>query len=109
MCVWSLHATKQAYWAAIKKINDKKKAEAAAEKKRRKALTKEQRAAEDLARKAEEVRKAAEDEEMVLRKETVIMRGNGVDQNTIVKVCVGFWRSLLGIMSRWVWGFGNPY
>lgn len=76
----------QAYWDAVKRMNDKKKAEAAAEAKRRKALTKEQRAAEDKAKEEEEERKKQEDEEMTLRKETVIMRGNGVDPVTVQKV-----------------------
>jgi hypothetical protein len=37
---------------------------------------------------AEEERKKQEDDEMTLRKETVIMRGNGVDPPTVQKVCV---------------------
>lgn len=51
------------------------------------ALSKEARAAEDAAKKAEEERKKAEDDEMVLTEELVVPRGNGVDNNTIVKVC----------------------
>lgn len=50
---------------------------AAAEAKRRKALTKEQRDAEDAAKKAaEEAAKASEDE-VVLVEQEVVLRGNG--------------------------------
>lgn len=73
----------KAYWAEIKRINDEKKAEATAEAKRRKALTKEQREAEDQAKKEEEERKKKEDEEMVLVEEVVVPRGNGIAQESI--------------------------
>jgi hypothetical protein len=60
---------------------------AAAEAKRRKALSKEQREAEDAAKKAaEQAAKAAEDE-VVLVEQEVVLRGNGSTAMEGTKVC----------------------
>jgi hypothetical protein len=76
----------------------------AAEAKRRKALTKEQRDAEDAAKKAaEEAAKAAEDA-VVLVEQEVVLRGNGSTAMEDTKVCTT--SSVFAWMGRGV--FGKP-
>ncbi|KAF8055094.1 SYT1 [Scenedesmus sp. PABB004] len=69
----------KALWAEVKRLADEKKAAAAAEAKRVKALTKEQREAEAAAKKAAEEAATAADLAPVLVEEKVKLRGNGKD------------------------------
>ncbi len=78
----------KALWAEWKAITDVQKAAAAAEAKRRKALSKEAREAEDAAAAAVKAEAAAADAELVLVEERVRLRGNEKKPALNAKVCV---------------------